>query len=485
MMAAPDLEPGDRPRSAFEERLRGWMAASERRFEANMAASGDVLELVMLDIVGEDWWTGGGITSKGVQQKLAAYPKVKTIKVLLNSPGGDAFEGLAVQSLLRRHGASIEIEVVGLAASAASIIAMAGDTIAMHEGSLMMVHQPWTFAVGDADEMRTTAEFLDKVNSSGLDVYTRRTGRKREDVAELVAAETWMTAHEAVKEKFATSVVDGASPEPVAKARAAAQVFMQARKPRSAAQAPIEERQRALEEMSATPASPPVAAATPGDSRKGNEAMKTISLVAVMAALGYTVEQQASAEEKDVLDALGKVKQQAEANSGVSISGVKLLGVTSEAEATAKIQQLTRLNSALMAATSAANDAEALARVMAWKGAADREPEHVKQIGDLKSAGAASAKEAAIQKLSREGKLAPSMHDWARANFATAEALESFCVALPPMATLGAHEPSDPKQTVTLTAQDREVIAMLGIPETVYLEEKKLEQARKAARSGG
>lgn len=485
MMAGAEGEPSDRPRSAFEERLRSWMAASDRRFEANMAA-GDVLELVMLDIVGEDWWTGGGITSKSVQQKLAAYPKAKTIKVLLNSPGGDAFEGLTVQSILRRHGARIEVEVVGLAASAASIIAMAGDEIAMHEGALMMVHQPWTFAVGDADEMRTTAEFLDKVNSSGLDVYTRRTGRKREEIAELVAAETWMTAHEAVKEKFATSVVEGAAPEPIAKARAAAQVFMNARGPRK----PRESRDAAslsalldaLEPKSPAQPAPVPSAKNPGTG-EGTQAMKTISLVAVMAALGYSTEQQTNAEEKDVLDALSKVKQQAE--SAVSISGVKLLGVSSEAEATAKIQQLTRLNSALMAATGASGDAEALARVMAWKGSADREPDHVKQIGDLKAASAASAKEAAIQKLSREGKLAPSMHDWARANFATAEALESFCVALPPMATLGAHEPVDPKKTVTLTAEDRAVIEQLGISEEVYLEEKRLEQARKAARSGG
>jgi ATP-dependent Clp protease, protease subunit len=234
-MSKPFTECGgdiERPnQGAFEERLRSWMASSERRFEANMAANGDVLELTMLDIVGEDWWTGGGITSKRVQEKLAANPKAKTIKILLNSPGGDAFEGLAIQALLKRHGARIEIEIVGLAASAASVIAMAGDEIAMHEGSLFMVHEPWTWAVGDASEMRTTAEFLDKVNASALDVYERRTGRSRVELAALVGAETWMTAHEAVKEKFATNVVEGAAPEPATKARAAAQAFMTTRRP--------------------------------------------------------------------------------------------------------------------------------------------------------------------------------------------------------------------------------------------------------------
>jgi ATP-dependent protease ClpP protease subunit len=459
--------------SAFERRLRGWAESSDRTFEANMAANGEVLEMSMLDIIGEDWWTGGGITSKRVQEKLAAYPKAKTVKVLLNSPGGDAFEGLAIQSLLRRHGGRIEIEVVGLAASAASLIAMAGDDIAMHEGSLMMIHEPWTMTVGNATEMRTAAEFLEKVNSSGLDVYARRTGRKREDVAEMLASETWMTAHEAVKEKFATNVVAGAEPAP--KAKAAMQAFMSLRQPRAAI--------ASAQKDPVTPASPPVATATPGDSRKGNINMKFANAPAFAAALGITVEQLEQLDEPGLLQAIQN--QKAPKPTVVEVSGVALLGVATESEASTKVQQLTRVNSALIAATGASTDTEALARVMSWKGAADREPEHVKQISDLKAATQVAAKEAAIQKLSREGKLAPSMHDWARANFASAEALESFCVALPPMATLGAHEPTDPSKTVQLTAQDREVIAMLGIPENVYLEEKKLEQARKAARSGG
>ncbi len=465
-------EPARPEPSAFERRLKGWAESSERRFEANMAANGDVLELQMLDIIGEDWWTGGGITSKRVQEKLAAYPKAKTVKVLLNSPGGDAFEGLAIQSLLRRHGGRIEVEVVGLAASAASIIAMAGDDIAMHEGALMMIHEPWTMTVGNAAEMRTAADFLEKVNSSGLDVYTRRTGRKRDDVAEMLAAETWLTAHEAVAEKFATAVVAGAEPEP--KARSAMQAFMSMRAPRAAA---------APTKTSAIPASPPVATATPGESRKGNTTMKFASAPAFAAALGVTVEQLEQLDENGLLQAIQNSKAPSE--SVVTVSGVKLLGVATEAEASAKVQQFMRVNSALMAATGASSDSEALARVMSWKGAADREPEHVKQIGELKTSQATAAKEAVIQKLSREGKLAPAMHDWARTNFQTAESLESFAAALPAMANIGAHEPVDPSKTVTLTASDREVIAALGIDEKVYLEEKKLEHARKTARSGG
>lgn len=171
--------------------------------------------------------------------------------------------------------------------------------------------------------------------------------------------------------------------------------------------------------------------------------------------------------------------------TSVMVSGVKLLGVATEAEAHAKISDLTKLNMALMSATGASSNAEALARVMAWKSGSEHATELVKQVDELKSKATASQKEASIQKLSREGKLAPAMHDWARANFASAEALETFALALPPMVTIGAHEPTDPTKAVTLTADDKLVIAQLGISEELYIEEKKHEMARNRARTGG
>lgn len=311
------------PTSAFEERLRSWMESSERRFEVKQAA-GDTLEISMLDIIGEDWWTGGGITSKKVQEKLAGLPKAKTVKVLLNSPGGDAFEGLAIQALLRRHGGRVEVEVVGLAASAASIIAMAGDSIAMHEGSLMMVHEPWTFAIGNATEMRTAAEFLDKVNASGLDVYTRRTGRERADVAALVAAETWMTAHEAVQERFATEVIEGAGPEraPATKARAAAAAFMSAR-PRAAVP-PREEPLPAPEPPAAKPAAAPQSF-TPAHPEK--KPMSELTPTPVTPSIARALGLPAGATETDIIAAASRTRElevQIQAITGVQASGEAL-----------------------------------------------------------------------------------------------------------------------------------------------------------------
>lgn len=199
----------ERPKgSDYGDEIRKWIKANaERRvFNAVKLADG-TLELSMLDIIGEDYWSGGGITSNKVKAQIDAHKDVKTIKVLMNTPGGDAYEGLAIQSILKRTGARIEIEVVGLCASAGTVIAMAGDSIQIHEGALFMIHPAWTFAMGNKSDLRKTADFLDKVDGGILDIYARRTGRPKDEITPLFEATTWMTAHEAVAEKFATEVI--------------------------------------------------------------------------------------------------------------------------------------------------------------------------------------------------------------------------------------------------------------------------------------
>src|SRR6185369_1165616 len=101
--------------SNYDDKLRDWIKANadQRVFSAVKAADG-VLELNMLDVIGEDWWTGGGITANRVKQQLDANKDAKSIRVLMNTPGGDAFEGLAIQSLLKRTGLPVDIEIIGL-----------------------------------------------------------------------------------------------------------------------------------------------------------------------------------------------------------------------------------------------------------------------------------------------------------------------------------------------------------------------------------
>ncbi len=461
MAAALEL-PVDRPLSAFEERLKAWLGGVERRFEANLSAN-DTLELVMLDVIGEDWWTGGGITSKRVQEKLSAYPKAKTVKVLLNSGGGDAFEGLAIQSLLRRHGARIEVEVVGLAASAASIIAMAGDSIVMHEGALMMVHEPWTCSCGDAAEMRTTAEFLDKVNESGLDVYVRRTGRTREEIAALVAAETWMTAHEAVKEKFATSVVEGAAPpegEPAAKARAAARVFMSARP------APRQEPTNPAPRQQELPLNQPPSTGGKEPGIPGKET-NTMDLKVLAKMLGI-------AETATEAEVTAELNKRLTAQASVTVSGVSLLGVATEAEATAKIQEFQRGILQLLGGTAKATVPEAMGVVLEWKGKADQTDALTKQVAGLTEESRVAKRDGAIEKLTREGVLPPARHEWARAQFQTADAVETFCAGMPKGFFNAINEPTNDDASVALTADEKNICKVLGMSEAKYQEEKKL-----------
>ncbi len=227
-LAIPTLEELEalaamRPNAAlagFGLKLKNWIDENEGKRAFNAVKVKDTLELNMLDVIGEDWWTGGGITSKTVKTALDAHPDVKTIKVLMNSPGGDAWEGIAIRALLARHGARVEFEVIGLCASAATVIAMAGDTVSMHEGTMFMVHRAWTWAVGNALDMGKTVNFLNKIDSNIVDLYESRTGRNRAELQKLVDDETWMTAREAVSEKFASDVIPAKADDDKPKQRA-------------------------------------------------------------------------------------------------------------------------------------------------------------------------------------------------------------------------------------------------------------------------
>jgi ATP-dependent Clp protease, protease subunit len=148
----------------------------------------------------------------GVQAKdfVTALGKVqsKELNVEINSPGGDVFAALAMFNALKASGKTINVMVMGVAASAASLIAMAGDKIVMPKNTFMMIHNPWSFAQGNADELRDTAATLDKIGSSLKAVYAARTGMDEKELDALLATDTWLTADEALASGFATEVVD-------------------------------------------------------------------------------------------------------------------------------------------------------------------------------------------------------------------------------------------------------------------------------------
>jgi ATP-dependent Clp protease protease subunit len=213
-------EPLGQTPSSYEQHVRKWMADRRAQRCVTAVAAGAELELAMLDIIGEDWWSGEGITSKWVKNQLDANPSITLIRVLLDSPGGSVFDGVAIHNLLKRHAARVEVEVLGEASSAASVIAMAGDVIKMHEGTTMMVHRASACGCGFAEDFRSVADSLDTITGSLMDIYETRTGRARADVEAMVKKETWMSASDAVKEGFADEVVKAGSKPLPAKGKA-------------------------------------------------------------------------------------------------------------------------------------------------------------------------------------------------------------------------------------------------------------------------
>lgn len=164
-------------------------------------------EIFIYDEIGPDYW--GFVSSKTVMNELEKIGKGKPVTVRINSPGGDVVEAQAIYNALRRHsdgGGVVTIEIDALAASAASFIAMAGDTINIAENAMMMIHRASTIAFGNAQNMRETADVLDKFDGILTDTYTTRSGTAKDEVVKLLAAETWLTAQESVDKGFADAI---------------------------------------------------------------------------------------------------------------------------------------------------------------------------------------------------------------------------------------------------------------------------------------
>lgn len=171
------------------------------------AKKDSVLELYMYDDIGASWFSEG-ITSAGVTAALKST-EYDSILVRINSPGGDAFEGISIYNILAGQGKPVNVIIDGLAASAASVIAMAGTTRTMNKGAMLMVHNAWSMVAGEAKDLRKHADVLDKLSGSIADIYSSVSGSK--DAIGLMDAETWMTAGEAVAMGFATAEGSAAS----------------------------------------------------------------------------------------------------------------------------------------------------------------------------------------------------------------------------------------------------------------------------------
>jgi ATP-dependent Clp protease protease subunit len=189
--------------------MKNWYRFSAKADEA-------VVDIHIIDFIG-DWiddYYGFGVTAKTFVDQLSKIDSsVKTIRVHINSPGGDVFAALNIANALREQQASkgrtVETIVEGLAASAASIIMMAGSTVRIADNAMVMIHDPWTFDVGNAADFRKMADDLDKIRNTIVATYKWHSTLTDEELVALMAAETWMDADEAIANGFATDKVEG------------------------------------------------------------------------------------------------------------------------------------------------------------------------------------------------------------------------------------------------------------------------------------
>lgn len=184
------------------------------RFEIAAAADKDEATVYLYDMIVDTdddayWW--GGVSATSFVKEYAAIDK-STIHLRVNSPGGSVFAGRAMEQAIRQHSARTIVHVDGLAASAASFLIMPAAEIRMAPGAFLMIHKAWSIALGNEDDFRKEADLLGQIDASLAKSYNKRTGIAEDELAAMLAEETWMEASRAVELKFADAVEDDEGP---------------------------------------------------------------------------------------------------------------------------------------------------------------------------------------------------------------------------------------------------------------------------------
>lgn len=194
--------------------------ALERWEPSIRAASEEAASISIYDRIGESY-DGEGVTAKRIAAVLRNIG-ARDVTVNVNSPGGDFFQGVAIYNLLREHKAKVTVKVMGIAASAASVIAMAGDEILMGDGAFLMIHNAWAMAIGNRHDMAAAAEQLAPFDAAMAEVYAARSGQTVAAAAAMMDKETWIGASQAVKDGFASGLIlrEDISDDPAAHANA-------------------------------------------------------------------------------------------------------------------------------------------------------------------------------------------------------------------------------------------------------------------------
>lgn len=195
------------------------MARWQPQMRAVNAKASNRIEIY--ETIGEDWWTGGGVTSKSISRQLANMSG--DIEVVINSRGGDYFEGGAIYNLLREYDGKVTVKVISLAASAASVIAMAADELLIGDNASIMIHNAWLIAVGNRNDFDKVSDTLGQFDEAMARLYAKRTGGTVAEMSELMDAETWFTGQAAVDAGFADALMEEEAVETGDAAAASAQ----------------------------------------------------------------------------------------------------------------------------------------------------------------------------------------------------------------------------------------------------------------------
>jgi len=181
----------------------------QARWNPDVRAAGDdapASTISILDPIGESFFSEG-VTAKRISAALRAIGG-KDVVVNINSPGGDFFEGLAIYNLLREYDGQVTVRVLGLAASAASVIAMAGDTVHIGRAAFLMIHNTWVMAAGDRHAFREVADWLAPFDQAAVSIYAARTGMDARALAKMCDDETWIGGEKAVDQGFADGLLE-------------------------------------------------------------------------------------------------------------------------------------------------------------------------------------------------------------------------------------------------------------------------------------
>lgn len=176
--------------------------ALEKWNPALNAAATDDNSIGIFDVIGSDYY-GEGVTSKRISAALRSIGPETPVTVNINSPGGDLFEGLSIYNMLREHKGQVTVKVLSLAASAASIIAMAGDEIQISRSGFLMIHNSWVLAMGNRHDLTAVADYLAPFDQAMADIYAVRTGLDISKAEAMMDAETWIGGTSAIDQGFA------------------------------------------------------------------------------------------------------------------------------------------------------------------------------------------------------------------------------------------------------------------------------------------